>query len=139
VHRAREEHVGQLIDFALEWGGQGPMVVHCWAGISRSTAAPTRAVRHSTRGAEELIALRLREASPTAYPNRLIIRPCRRRAGAPGSHGASDREHRPGRRLPRKAVPSRSAPTIRTRDGIILRPKTYRLSRDDTSIHTPSQ
>ena len=45
-----EEHVGQLIDFALDWGGQGPMVVHCWAGISRSTAAAyTALVRHQSR------------------------------------------------------------------------------------------
>jgi len=70
-----EEHVGQLIDFALEWGGQGPMVVHCWAGISRSTAAAYTALCAINPGVpEELIALRLREASPTAYPNRLIIR-----------------------------------------------------------------
>ena len=70
-----EEHVGQLIDFALAWGGQGPMVVHCWAGISRSTAAAYTALCAINPGVpEELIALRLREASPTAYPNRLIIR-----------------------------------------------------------------
>jgi predicted protein tyrosine phosphatase len=70
-----EEHVGQLIDFALDWGGQGPMVVHCWAGISRSTAAAYAALCAINPGVpEELIAQRLREASPTAYPNRLIIR-----------------------------------------------------------------
>ena len=70
-----EEHVGQLIDFVLDWGGQGPMVVHCWAGISRSTAAAYTALCAINPGVpEELIALRLREASPTAYPNRLIIR-----------------------------------------------------------------
>ena len=70
-----EEHVEQLIDFALDWGGQGPMVVHCWAGISRSTAAAYTALCAINPGVpEELIALRLREASPTAYPNRLIIR-----------------------------------------------------------------
>jgi predicted protein tyrosine phosphatase len=70
-----EEHVGQLIDFALEWGGRGPMVVHCWAGISRSTAAAYTALCVINPGVpEELIAQRLRSASPTAYPNRLIIR-----------------------------------------------------------------
>jgi predicted protein tyrosine phosphatase len=70
-----EEHVDQLLDFVLDWGGQGPMVVHCWAGISRSTAAAYTALCAINPGVpEELIALRLREASPTAYPNRLIIR-----------------------------------------------------------------
>jgi len=69
------EHVERLIHFALDWGGRGPMVVHCWAGISRSTAAAYTALCAINPGAdEELIALRLREASPTAYPNRLIIR-----------------------------------------------------------------
>jgi predicted protein tyrosine phosphatase len=68
------EHVERLIDFALDWGGRGPMVVHCWAGISRSTAAAYTALCAINPGVdEELIALRLREASPTAYPNRLII------------------------------------------------------------------
>ncbi len=70
-----EEHVGKLIDFALGWAGQGPMVVHCWAGISRSTAAAYTALCAINPGVpEELIARRLRQASPTAYPNRLIIR-----------------------------------------------------------------
>jgi predicted protein tyrosine phosphatase len=69
------EHVGRLIDFALDWGGRGPMVVHCWAGISRSTAAAFAALCAINPGVdEELIAQRLREASPTAYPNRLMIR-----------------------------------------------------------------
>jgi predicted protein tyrosine phosphatase len=70
-----EEHVTQLIDFARGWGGRGPMVVHCWAGISRSTAAAYAALCAINPGVpEELIAMRLREASPTAYPNRLIVR-----------------------------------------------------------------
>jgi predicted protein tyrosine phosphatase len=69
------QHVARLIDFALGWGGRGPMVVHCWAGISRSTAAAFAALCAVNPGVdEELIALRLREASPTAYPNRLMIR-----------------------------------------------------------------
>jgi predicted protein tyrosine phosphatase len=70
-----EEHIDQLIDFALRWSGEGPMVVHCWAGISRSTAAAFTALCAINPGApEELIAARLREASPTAYPNRLMVR-----------------------------------------------------------------
>lgn len=70
-----ERHVAELIDFALAWGGEGPMVVHCWAGISRSTAAAFTALcAINPQVAEEVIALRLRQASPTAYPNRLMIR-----------------------------------------------------------------
>lgn len=70
-----EQHVAKLIDFALSWGGQGPMVVHCWAGISRSTAAALISLcALNPEASERLIALRLREASPTAYPNRLMVR-----------------------------------------------------------------
>src|SRR5512135_3839581 len=33
-----EEHVKRLIDFVGTWDRAAPMVVHCFAGISRSTA-----------------------------------------------------------------------------------------------------
>lgn len=33
------EHVERLIDFAGRWRRDNPMVIHCFAGISRSTAA----------------------------------------------------------------------------------------------------
>ena len=69
------EHIDQLIEFALDWGGRGPIVVHCWAGISRSTAAAYTALcAINPEASEARIATRLREASPTAYPNRLMIR-----------------------------------------------------------------
>jgi predicted protein tyrosine phosphatase len=68
-------HNEQIIAFARAWAGQGPLVVHCWAGISRSTAAAYTALCSiNPELPEELIARRLRQASPTAYPNRLMIR-----------------------------------------------------------------
>jgi predicted protein tyrosine phosphatase len=68
------EHIGQLIDFARDWGGQSAMVVHCFAGISRSTAAAFIALCVvNPEAPEALIAQRLREASPTAWPNRLMV------------------------------------------------------------------
>ncbi len=70
-----EQHVARLLDFARAWGGQGPMVIHCWAGISRSTAAALITLcALNPEAPEQLIAERLREASPTAYPNRLMVR-----------------------------------------------------------------
>ena len=69
------EHIERLIDFAQVWGGHDAMVVHCWAGISRSTAAAFISLcTINPEAPEELIARRLREASPTAYPNRLMVR-----------------------------------------------------------------
>ena len=34
-----EEHVADLVQFALDWDRKAPLLIHCWAGISRSTAA----------------------------------------------------------------------------------------------------
>ena len=34
-----ETHVADLINFARDWDRQAPLLIHCWAGISRSTAA----------------------------------------------------------------------------------------------------
>jgi predicted protein tyrosine phosphatase len=51
------------------------MVVHCWAGISRSTAAAfVMLCALNPEAPEAAIARLLREASPTAFPNRLMIR-----------------------------------------------------------------
>jgi predicted protein tyrosine phosphatase len=50
------------------------MVVHCYAGISRSTAAAfVAACALSPKRDEVEIAARLRAASPTAYPNRRLV------------------------------------------------------------------
>jgi predicted protein tyrosine phosphatase len=68
-------HVAQLLAFGAAWDRQGPMVIHCWAGISRSTAAAFITLcALNPEVPEERIARLLREASPTAYPNRLMIR-----------------------------------------------------------------
>jgi predicted protein tyrosine phosphatase len=71
---ACEEHVGQLIEFVQAWDRTAPMVVHCYAGISRSTAgAFTAACALNPRRDEKAIAQALRRASPTAIPNQLIV------------------------------------------------------------------
>ncbi len=70
-----EEHVSGLLDFVTRWDRQAPVVVHCFAGISRSTAAAFSAycaVRPDLDEAE--IAARLRSRSPQATPNIRIVR-----------------------------------------------------------------
>lgn len=70
-----ETHVEALLRFAQTWNRQGPLVVHCWAGISRSTAAAFITICALNPAApEELVARRIRQASPTACPNRLLVR-----------------------------------------------------------------
>jgi predicted protein tyrosine phosphatase len=69
-----EEHVGRLIDFAGRWDRATPMVVHCFAGISRSTgAAFVAACALNPRRDELQIAQAIRSASRTAQPNARIV------------------------------------------------------------------
>lgn len=69
-----EQHVQQLVDFAGRWDRATPLVVHCYAGISRSTAAAfITACALSPAADESEIAARLRAASPTATPNARLV------------------------------------------------------------------
>jgi predicted protein tyrosine phosphatase len=69
-----ESHVSELIDFARAWDRQAPLLIHCWAGISRSTAAAFISLcALNPEGTERALAWALRRASPTAYPNRLLV------------------------------------------------------------------
>ena len=69
-----EEHIAKLIGFARGWDRAAPMVVHCYAGISRSTAAAFVSACAINPGRPELrIAQELRRLSSTASPNRRIV------------------------------------------------------------------
>lgn len=69
-----EKHVEELIRFGRSWDAKAPMLIHCWAGISRSMAAayiilcdrfgPFR---------EKEIAKALRARAPHACPNPLLV------------------------------------------------------------------
>jgi predicted protein tyrosine phosphatase len=68
------EHVEELIAFVRRWPREAPLVIHCYAGISRSTAAAFVAVCALNPGGDERnIAKALRQASPTATPNIRIV------------------------------------------------------------------
>jgi predicted protein tyrosine phosphatase len=69
-----ESHVSDLVRFAREWDRGAPLLIHCWAGISRSTAAAFITLcALNPEGTELDLARALRRASPTAYPNRLLV------------------------------------------------------------------
>jgi predicted protein tyrosine phosphatase len=69
-----ETHVTDLVNFALEWDRQAPLLIHCWAGISRSTAAAFITLcALNPEASEHALAQALRQASPTAYPNRRLV------------------------------------------------------------------
>jgi predicted protein tyrosine phosphatase len=68
------EHVETLLAFVRAWGRENPLVVHCYAGISRSTAAAfVTACALKPDRPEDAIARALRQASPIATPNRRLV------------------------------------------------------------------
>jgi predicted protein tyrosine phosphatase len=69
-----EEHIADLLNFVREWDRRAPLVVHCFMGISRSTASAYATVcALNPRRDEASIAQALRRASPTATPNARIV------------------------------------------------------------------
>lgn len=70
----QEAHVERLLAFARSWDRRGPVVVHCWMGISRSPAAAlVMALGIEPDQDEDGLARRLRDASPFSTPNRRLI------------------------------------------------------------------
>ncbi|MFT3671069.1 tyrosine phosphatase family protein [Aestuariivirga sp.] len=64
----------RLVEFISAWDQSAPLLIHCWAGISRSTAAAFTAMCLLRKSEDEMdLASELREASPSATPNRLIV------------------------------------------------------------------
>ena len=63
-----------LVQFFQNWDQTAPMVIHCFAGVSRSTAASMigLATLHPERSAKE-IAAELRFRSPCATPNKRML------------------------------------------------------------------
>lgn len=69
------DHVRTLLEFGRGWTGDAPIIVHCWAGISRSMAAAYILLcERLGPGSEERIARTIRERAPHAYPNPLFVR-----------------------------------------------------------------
>lgn len=71
---ANEAHVEDILAFITRWERTHPLVIHCYAGVSRSTASAfiaACALRPET--SEEEWAMRLRQVSPTATPNIHIV------------------------------------------------------------------
>jgi predicted protein tyrosine phosphatase len=62
-----------LVDFVQNWDQAEPLLIHCWAGISRSTASAFAALCILQPEMDEMtLAKALRKASPSATPNKMI-------------------------------------------------------------------
>ncbi len=69
-----ERSVGRILDFSRTWDASAPMVVHCYAGISRSGASAFAIACDRNPDVDEFeIARALRRIAPHAYPNRRIV------------------------------------------------------------------
>ncbi|MGO9135389.1 MAG: tyrosine phosphatase family protein [Methylovirgula sp.] len=69
-----EAHVASLLEFVKLWDREHPLLIHCFAGVSRSTAAAfisACALRPDRDEAE--FAQAIRQASPTATPNSRLV------------------------------------------------------------------
>lgn len=84
VHDINEEEEGldavcdlrmaRILEFVGQWDRESPILIHCYAGISRSTAtAFITACAHNPDADEFEIARALRKASPSAFPNKRFV------------------------------------------------------------------
>jgi predicted protein tyrosine phosphatase len=66
--------MARLLAFFRDWDRAAPMVVHCWAGISRSTAAAyIAACALGPERDEDEVADVLRSVAPSATPNARLV------------------------------------------------------------------
>lgn len=80
-----DDHLDALLEFGHRWDRHKPLAVHCWAGISRSTAAAyILAIAINEELDEEALALELRRRAPSATPNALLIALADRKLGRQG-------------------------------------------------------
>ncbi|MEO0544570.1 MAG: tyrosine protein phosphatase [Pseudomonadota bacterium] len=67
-------HIEAILDFAANWDRRAPLLIHCYAGVSRSTASAyiiANAIGQEQDAVKLAKDLRLR--SPTATPNAKMI------------------------------------------------------------------
>jgi predicted protein tyrosine phosphatase len=69
------KHIEQLLAFSRSWPAEDPILIHCWAGVSRSMAATYVILCDRLgRGSEIFAAKAIRARAPHAYPNALLVR-----------------------------------------------------------------
>jgi predicted protein tyrosine phosphatase len=80
-----ENHLEELLEFGMRWDRHQPLAIHCWAGISRSTAAAyILACAINPALDEKKLAEELRRRAPSATPNALLVAIADRKLGRDG-------------------------------------------------------
>jgi predicted protein tyrosine phosphatase len=68
------KHVDALLAFSRDWDARAPLMVHCWAGISRSMASAFIVLCDRLGPGREIeIARAIRHRAPHAAPNTLLV------------------------------------------------------------------
>ena len=68
------KHIESLLAFTRAWPAEDPILVHCWAGISRSMASAFTILCDRMGPGSEIVAARaIRARAPHAYPNALLV------------------------------------------------------------------
>ena len=69
-----EAHLAEVLAFVRAWDRRQPLLIHCYAGVSRSTAAAYVAACALRDDLDEAaLARTLRARSPTATPNAIMV------------------------------------------------------------------
>jgi predicted protein tyrosine phosphatase len=69
------QHIAELVAFLEGWDGVECLLIHCRAGISRSTATAFVAACHrNPHASEREIASELRRVAPHARPNETVVK-----------------------------------------------------------------
>lgn len=73
-HPPGRQHIEALLAFTRDWSAEAPILVHCWAGISRSMASAYTILCDRLGPGSEIVAARaIRARAPHAYPNALLV------------------------------------------------------------------
>ena len=74
THPPDAGHIERLLAFTRTWDGEAPLLIHCWAGISRSMASAfTVLCDRLGPEREAAIAQGMRRRAPHAAPNKLLV------------------------------------------------------------------
>ena len=68
-------HIDELLAFSRSWDASQPLLIHCWAGISRSMASAFTILCDRLGPDREIeIARAMRQRAAHAQPNRVLVR-----------------------------------------------------------------
>lgn len=87
-----EQHIKALINFAQDWDWSTPLLIHCWAGISRSPAAAAIiAMAMNPSREDDELAKTMRRLSRSITPNIKMIEIADQHLGRSGFFGEAFR------------------------------------------------